>query len=603
MPEQSLAATSKPAGIEAGLVVGGRFEVIERVVEDTIGELWSARDQQTNRPIALRVLKRGLLPQSATADFREACRTAASLSHRNIVRLFGIGHTPNRQHFIAGEWAEGSALSEFIEERRNNGKPISLRGTYNVVAHICSALTYAHQKTTHGTLRPSAVTVTRGGRVKVRDFGVGQVLLKAVGPRAFKDADHACLAPEVKDGGGSTIRSDVFGVGAILYALLTTRSPADDFLPPSQARDDVPPEVDEILLRCLAQDPLNRFESPDAIRTALLPHLTQANSMSPPAHSGMEVEIDLGSVLPPADAEISEVKVPPPPPKPQLGELLEKLSADTGQRWMVYREKMDHGPFSARELIERLNVGDFSGDNHTSNIETGERKALREWPEFREFILQREHQNAIVAEREARENATKSEKRSAFAKWMFAAGVVCLVGFGVAGFLASRGSGEREAVAAELDDLFKLGEIPIGEAGVLPDRPTRRKRKRDRRAASPADHGFGSYEDAMNTPVDMGDATRAGGEARLRGSQVASVMNRHLNRFYRKCVVQEVRSGAKLGTVKVDLAIAGDGKVLGASVRPGSPEFQSCIAREVRSVRFPTFGAPRMGAQYRFSVN
>jgi hypothetical protein len=80
-------------------------------------------------------------------------------------------------------------------------------------------------------------------------------------------------------------------------------------------------------------------------------------------------------------------------------------------------------------------------------------------------------------------------------------------------------------------------------------------------------------------------------------------MNQHLNRFYNKCVVPEVKSGGKPGSVKIDLAIAGSGSVLGASVYGGSTSFQGCMGTQIRSVRFPSFGAPRMGARYTFSVN
>ena len=604
MSESSAAASSEPAGLAPGTVVGGRFEVVGRVAEDALAVVWSATDQQSKRGIALRVLKPGLLPAHAAPEFREACRTAASLSHRNIGRVFGVGRTPKGEQFIACEWIDGTPVSEFVQERGKSGDPVSLRGTYNVVAHVCNALTYAHEKTAHGTLRPGAVWVTRGGRVKVRDFGVGQVLLGAVGPSAFRDADFACLAPEVKRGEPATTQADVFGIGAILYELLTGRSPGEGFVPPSHIRDDVPSQLDDILLRCLMPDAADRYETPEAVRLALLPHVAEANSLPPEeAEPGMDVEIELGSVLPPPGLEIPEVKVPPPPPKRQIGELLEKLSADPTQRWMVARDKADHGPFNARELIERLNIGGFSGADLTMNTDTAERKPLREWPEFHEFVVQREHQDLVNAEAEAKVKAKKSERRSSAMKWLIAVGVISVVALAVVGYFRGLSSGARESFAAQLGDLFEFGDIPVGEAGLLPDRPAGKRKARKRRRSRSNRGGFSSYEDAMNRAVEMGDATRGGGESRLTGNQVANVMNRNLNRFYSKCVQSEMKSGARLGTVKIDLAIAGSGKVLGASVRQGSSTFRSCLSKQVSAVRFPKFGAPRMGAQYRFSVN
>lgn len=607
-------ASTRPgaSGLHPGAVVGGRFEVVDQIDEDPQAVVWSAKDQQTKRSILVRVIRPELVSADAAPEFREACRSAATLSHRNIARVFGVGRTPKGEHFIAGEWIDGTPLSEFIQARDRDGEPISLRGVYNVIAHLCSALSYAHERGPHGTLRPSVVWVTRGGRVKVRDFGVGQVLLDSAGPTAFKDADHACLAPEVKRGDPPTERSDVFGIGAILYELLTTRSPGSDFVAPSKVRDDIPAEVDRILLHCLAPDPADRFESPEAVRNALIPFVTQANSLPPPPDNGVGIDIAINSVAPPTDIDIPMISLlpqasfsPPPPPRRGLMSLINQLSADSKQRWMVARDKMDHGPFSARELIERLNIGGFDGDDSTFNVETGERRPLREWPQFREFILQREHQDTAAAEQAARVHAQKSEKRSAAMKWLIAVSVVGLVAISVGGFLLSRSSDAREVASTELDDLFKLGKITTGEAGLLPDRPVQ-ARKRGSSAApttSKRRSGFGSYEEAMSRAVEMGDASQAGGEGRLTGNQVAGVMNRNLNRFYNNCVLPEVKSGGKPGNVKVDLAIAGNGSVLGATVRSGSASFQSCMGGQIKSVRFPSFGAPRMGARYSFTVN
>jgi hypothetical protein len=406
-------------------------------------------------------------------------------------------------------------------------------------------------------------------------------------------------------------QSDVFGIGAILYELLTTRAPGSDFVAPSHVREDIPPEMDGILFQCLAPDPKDRLDSPEAVRNALLPFVTEANSLPPPADAGVSVDIDLASVLPPADLDIPMFSLapqaplaPPPPPKRGLMSMINQLSADTKQRWMVARDKMDHGPFNARELIERLNIGGFSGDDPTFNIESGERKPLREWPQFREFILQREHQDTTAAEQAARMNAHRSEKRSTAMKLLIAASIIGVVLISVGGFLLSRSSDRREALSAELDDLFKLGKITTGEAGLLPDRPVR-TRKRGSGGASPVKQsgGFASYDEAMSQAIEIGDASQGGGEGRLTGGQVASTMNRNLNRFYNKCVVPEVKSGGTPGNVKVDLAIAGSGSVMGATVHSGSSGFQGCMAQQIKSVRFPTFGAPRMGARYSFTVN
>ncbi len=106
----------------------------------------------------------------------------------------------------------------------------------------------------------------------------------------------------------------------------------------------------------------------------------------------------------------------------------------------------------------------------------------------------------------------------------------------------------------------------------------------------------------MSEAMDIGDATRAGGEGRLSPAQVAGVMNGQINSMF-GCVSSELRSGRSVGRVRIDMAIAGSGQVMGSSVRAGSPEFQRCIQGRVGSIRFPSFGAPRMGASYSFDAS
>lgn len=106
----------------------------------------------------------------------------------------------------------------------------------------------------------------------------------------------------------------------------------------------------------------------------------------------------------------------------------------------------------------------------------------------------------------------------------------------------------------------------------------------------------------MNVPIDLGDATGSGSQARLSPGDVASTMNRSLNSIYNACVVPELRRGGALGNVTIDIAIAGSGSVMGVSARAGSGEFKTCIRNQVSRVRFPSFAAPRMGARYSFSA-
>ncbi len=667
------AATGGAAPIGPGALVGGRFLVKEVVSEDSLGRLLKAHDQKTGKPIALRVLPPGLLDSPGLEKLREHCRVAARLTHRNLAATYGVGGTP--QPFVASEWVEGKSLSALIAHRRAEGRPMSLRGAYNVVAHVCRGLTAIHDKTCHGALRPEVVFVTDAGRVKITELGLDRALVEARGAAAFQPAEQASLAPEVKQGQAPTAASDIFGIGAILYQLLTGKSPADGFVPPSQAHPDATPDIDRVLLQCLAPDPAGRFASADEVRAALQPLV--ADAPSPDASLDFEIDVDLeaaeeapapgapaaeterAAATPPkaappkaappkatppkatppkaAPPKAAPPRPPPPPaagappkvgqrvslheefrpslaeaPRPSAAEvdlssLLAKITENDAPRWMVVKDGLDHGPFSGRELVELIVKGEILESHDLMNMDTGERKPVKLWHEFAEFVEQQRVRMEEQARQRALEEAERSEARSGVFKLAVAGALVLLVAGGLAVFFATRESGGEDEVAeADLGDLYERGEIELaGTAGILPDPPRRGRRGMGSGGSRSVMAGafVGSYEDAMNVAIELGDVTMNGGQGRLSPGDVQGTMNRHLNRIYNACVLPELRAGRALGNVTIDIAIAGSGQVMGVSARQGSGAFKSCIRRTVRGIRFPRFASPRMGARYSFSAN
>ncbi|HJL37708.1 MAG TPA: hypothetical protein RMG95_18590, partial [Polyangiaceae bacterium LLY-WYZ-15_(1-7)] len=289
-----------------------------------------------------------------------------------------------------------------------------------------------------------------------------------------------------------------------------------------------------------------------------------------------------------------------------LGGLLAKITENDAPRWMVVKDGLDHGPFSGRELVELIVKSDVREEHDLLNMDTGERKPIQEWEEFGEFI----DQARIRREEEARvasiARAESAEKRSGTFKIAIAAAVALVFVAGVVIFFATREAGGEEEVAqADLGDLFERGEIELsGTAGILPDPPRRRRGGGGggMRRTVMGGSFVGSYEQAMNVAIELGDATMSGGQGRLSPAQVQNTMNRQLNRIFNACVVPESRRGGRLGNVQIDIAIAGSGQVMGVSARQGSGAFKSCIRRTVRGVRFPSFGGQRMGARYSFSA-
>jgi hypothetical protein len=291
-----------------------------------------------------------------------------------------------------------------------------------------------------------------------------------------------------------------------------------------------------------------------------------------------------------------------------INNLLKKITENDAARWMVAKDMLDHGPFSGRELVQLIVEGEVLEEHNLLNMDTGERKKVGEFDEFTEFIEQQKIRKSEREFQQALERTSKAEKRSNVAKFVILAagiGVIALAGTGY--LLTRQAAKEEEAADVELATLFETGQVKItGTAGILKYKPRRggRGRKASSRRGSSRSSGGGymSYEDAMNQPVELGDVSKGGSEKQLTSRDVAGVMNRRLNSLF-GCVGQELRRGGRLGTVRIDLAIAGSGAVQGASVHTGSAAFKSCIAGKVRRIRFPSFPAPRMGARYSFNVD
>ncbi len=619
----STAATNK---LEPGAVVGGRFRVEEKARDDELGTVFKARDEKTNKAIALRRITPGLVDEAGKKKLRSECRIAASLSHRNLVVTYGVG-SASGSPFIAAEWVDGKPISQVVRERAAKGGHVSLKGAYNVVASVCRALETVHEKTCHGAIRPSVVWVTESGRVKLGDVGLGKALVESRGPAIFDARDQASLAPEVKSGEAPTVASDIFGVGALLYELLTAKSPADGFVPPSQAHEEADGAIDEVLLKCLAPDPAARYQSADAVRSALQPLIGGVDAASPAEDFGFDVDLDLdgdGEVDEPAPAAKAAPKPPrPKPPAPKaaadpfpapmamdapagaevdLGGLLAKITENDAARWMAVKDGLDHGPFTGRELVELIVQGEVREEHDLMNMDTGERKPVAEWPDFTEFVEQRRIREAQDAKKAALDKAEKSEARSGAFKLAVAGAALLAVLIGIGVFVITREGGDAEEVLqAETGDLYERGGIELsGTAGILPDPPRRGGRGGRMRSGGGGSAGFaGSYEDAMNIAIELGDATMAGGQSRLSPAQVQGVMNRHLNGSIGRCADQ---ASGLVGNVTIDIAIAGSGQVMGVSARQGSGSFKSCIRNAVRRIRFPSFGAPRMGARFSFNA-
>jgi serine/threonine protein kinase len=257
----------------------GVYEVIEPIGSGGMGVVYKARHVELDRMVALKVLRAGPNPApEQLARFKKEARAVARLDHPNIVKIYDVGEYEEFT-YLALEYVGGGNLAG----KPRAEAPERVRAAVTTVAALAWAVQHAHkQGIVHRDLKPSNILLTEDGQPKITDFGLVKVMDPAGG-----DADttaHGTIAgtpaympPEQAAGNVAATgpAADIYGLGAILYALLTGEPPfkgqtAFETLsqlatqppkPPSTLNARVDPSLDSICLKCLEKDPQNRYTS------------------------------------------------------------------------------------------------------------------------------------------------------------------------------------------------------------------------------------------------------------------------------------------------------------------------------------------------------
>src|SRR3954447_15675979 len=275
---------------DIGTVLGGRYRLVELLGQGGMATIYRARDSQLERDVAVKVLRPeyGADPDFF-ARFRQEAQSAASLNHPGVVSVFDYGADPAGP-FIVMELVEGEDLSAII--RRSGALPP--RAAARLVAQAARAVAAAHDRGfVHRDIKPGNILVTREGRVKVTDFGIARALSESALtlPGTTLGSVHY-FSPEQARGELATPASDIYSLGIVLYELLTGRRPwtgdtaaaiatarlSGPVPSPSSVRSGIPPALDAIDQRALAQRPEDRFASAGEMADALDGYLAEDRS-------------------------------------------------------------------------------------------------------------------------------------------------------------------------------------------------------------------------------------------------------------------------------------------------------------------------------------
>src|SRR4051795_551804 len=269
-------------------LVGARYELGELVGYGGMAEVHRGRDSRLNREVAIKLLRADLARDPSFLNrFRREAHSAAGLNHPSIVAVYDTGEdlspdgTP--QPFIVMEYVHGRTLRDIIKSEGRLPAPRAME----IVADVCAALEFSHRNgIIHRDIKPANVMITPTGAVKVMDFGIARAVADnsaTVTQTANVIGTAQYLSPEQARGESVDPRSDVYSTGILLYELLTGVPPfrgdspvavayqhvREGPRPPSTLDPDIPRDVDAVVMKSLAKNQLNRYQSAGDMRQDL----------------------------------------------------------------------------------------------------------------------------------------------------------------------------------------------------------------------------------------------------------------------------------------------------------------------------------------------
>ena len=255
-----------------------RYDPKELIGSGGMAEVYLARDGELDRDVAIKRLRPQYAhDEEAVERFEREAKSAASLSHANIVQVYDRGETEDGSYYIVMEHVPGGTLKDRIHKHG----PLPPHEAVAIALQIARALKAAHDAgVVHRDVKPQNVVLTELGEAKVADFGIARAVAASTVTRTgFVVGTAHYLSPEQALGHPATPRSDLYSVGVVLYEMLTGRVPHDAEtqvgvlmkhvsgrpVPAKDANPEVPEELDAMIARLLARDPEDRYRDVDEL--------------------------------------------------------------------------------------------------------------------------------------------------------------------------------------------------------------------------------------------------------------------------------------------------------------------------------------------------
>ena len=259
--------------IVKGQKINDRYEIIKSIGEGGMANVYLAHDIILDRDVAVKILRGDLAnDEKFVRRFQREALAASSLSHPNIVEVYDVGEDDGK-YYIVMEYVEGKTLKDLVKRRGG----LSIPEVIDIMLQLTSGLAVAHEAyIIHRDIKPQNIMILDNGLVKITDFGIAM----AVNSTGLTQTNSVMgsvhyLPPEQACGKGSTIKSDIYSLGILMFELLTGRVPyrgenaveialkhMKEPLPSVRKfNEDIPQSIENIILHATAKNPKNRYNN------------------------------------------------------------------------------------------------------------------------------------------------------------------------------------------------------------------------------------------------------------------------------------------------------------------------------------------------------
>ena len=259
-----------------GRLLDGRYEILEAIGFGGMAVVYKARCHRLNRLVAIKILKDELSKDEEFRNrFHAESQAVAKLNHHNIMSVYDVS-THEGTDYIVMELIDGITLKQYMEKKGT----LNWKETLHFAMQIAKALEHAHsQGIVHRDIKPHNVMVLKNGSAKVTDFGIARLMNQSntLTKEALGSVHY--ISPEQAKGGRVDNRSDLYSLGVVMYEMMTGRAPYDGDSPvavaiqhinggavmPSVLNPNIPGGLEQIIMKCMATDPSQRYNSATAL--------------------------------------------------------------------------------------------------------------------------------------------------------------------------------------------------------------------------------------------------------------------------------------------------------------------------------------------------